>query len=263
MTTSTLAPPAPRRPREAAAGTDVSTSVGKALALLNTFTNGGSGVLGVSEIARRAGIAKSTAYRLLCILESHGLVEREGDRWLLGAHLFRLGNLVPVCRPRKLRDRALPHMQDLYEATHATIQLAVPYDVQVLYLEKIYGHNHLESPSAVGGLMPMYCTAVGKAILSRSEVDAVRAVIGAGLTPLTPRTITDPQQLLGELATARRVGFAVDRQEARLGLTCVGAPILEQGQVVGAISLSVPSGRLVPDRLVEAVKHAAALISRP
>ncbi|MDG4834306.1 IclR family transcriptional regulator [Solwaraspora sp. WMMD1047] len=263
MTTSTLVRPDARRPSGPADGTDVSTSVGKALALLNTFSNGTSGVLGVSEIARRAGVAKSTAYRLLCILESHGLVEREGDRWLLGAQLFRLGNLVPVCRPRKLRDRALPHMQDLYEATHATIQLAVPHGHQVLYLEKIYGHNHLDSPSTVGGLMPMYCTAVGKAMLSRADAQTVAEVVAGGLTPLTPRTITDPTRLANELATARRTGYAVDRQEARLGLTCVGAPILEHGVVTGALSLSVPAGRLVPDRSVEAVRHAAQLISRP
>lgn len=240
---------------------DTSTSVGKALSLLDAFLGSSHSALGVSEIARRAGVAKSTAHRLLAILESHGLVERSGDRWLPGAHLFRIGNAVPICRPRRLRDQALPHMQSLYVETHAMVSLAVRHHAQILYVEKLTSREWLDSPAAVGDCLPMHCTALGKAILAHSGPDLFDEVVAAGLRPRTTRTITTPDALAQELRQIRRAGFALDRQEARVGLVCAAVPIRREGRVSGALSLSFDVRRGLPQQYVPRLQRAAQAIS--
>src|SRR6478752_7730681 len=104
--------PGPHRP--AGALQDVSpegddrqmTSVGKALELLAAF-RGTIPELGVSELARRAGMPKSTAFRLLADLERAGFVARSGAKYRLGLSLFELGSRVGFCRPHGLRDVAI------------------------------------------------------------------------------------------------------------------------------------------------------------
>lgn len=240
---------------------DTSTSVGKALSLLNAFLGPNGAALGVSEIARRAGVAKSTAHRLLAVLESHGLVERAGDRWLPGAHLFRLGNTVSMCRPRRLRDQALPHMQVLSSETQAMVNLAVLHGPQVLYVEKLAPRGCVESPASIGGCMPVYCTAVGKAMLAFSPSAMFEAVAAAGMPALTTRTITSASRLAEDLATIRRVGFALDQQESKAGLACVAVPIRRQGRVIAGLSLSLDVRRGLPQQHVARLVRAAEAIS--
>jgi DNA-binding IclR family transcriptional regulator len=268
MTVTAPAPPARRSAplayRGARAENDVSTSVGKALSLLNAFLGTGNTVLGVSEIARRAGVAKSTAHRLLTVLETHGLVERAGQGWLPGTHLFRLGNTVAMCRPERLRDRALPFMQDLYTETQTVVNLCVLHDTQVLYVEKLVSREPLHSPARVGGCMPVYCTAVGKAMLAHSSAELFDRVTASGMAPLTTRTITTRDGLAAELAKVRRAGFALDQQESAVGLVCVAAPILRDGRMLGALSLSLNVRRGLPQhyvpRLLRATEALAELL---
>ena len=255
MTVLTQHPPAGAR-----LSGDTSTSVGKALSLLDAFL-GSSVALGVSEIARRAGVAKSTAHRLLTILEAHGLVERAGDRWLPGTRLFRIGNAVPICQPHRLRDQALPHMQGLYVDTHAMVNLAVLDGTQVLYVEKLASRESIDTPATVGGCMPIYCTALGKAMLAYSGPELFDNVVAAGLRPRTTRTITTAEALAAELSRIRRVGFALDQQESKVGLACVAAPILRDSRVLGAISLSLDARRGLPQQYVPRLQRAVQAIS--
>jgi DNA-binding IclR family transcriptional regulator len=241
---------------------DTSTSVGKALLMLDAFLGPGNAPLGVSEIARRAGVAKSTAHRLLAVLEEHGLVQRTGDQWLPGTHLFRIGNAVPMCRPHRLRDQALPHMQNLYLETHAMVNLAVLHGTQVLYVEKLASRRAVDSPAAVGACMPAHCTALGKAMLAHSGPELVDAVVAAGLRPRTTRTITSAAGLAAELDQVRRTGFALDRQEATVGLVCTAVPILRDGEVAGALSLSLDVRRGLAQQHVPRLRQAAQAIAR-
>ncbi|MDG4834361.1 IclR family transcriptional regulator [Solwaraspora sp. WMMD1047] len=242
--------------------TATATSVGKALAILNVFVGSTHTVLGVSEIARRADVAKSTAHRLLTLLEGHGMVERAGAGWLLGTHLFRLGNTVPLCRPDHLRDQALPIMQDLHLASEGMVNLGVPHDGQVLYVEKLAAREPLDSPAAVGGCQPMYCTALGKAMLAYSPDPLFEEVVTAGLRPRTTETITHPARLAHDLARVRRAGFAVDNQEAKVGLACIAAPVVRNGRVLAALSLSLPARHGVPVALTARVRAAAEALAR-
>lgn len=247
--------------RVTGADADIGTSVGKALALLSAF--GSDDALGVTELARRTGLSKSTAHRLLAVLEQWSLVDRQGSRYCLGTRLFELGHQVPHRRAPSLRDVALPYLEDLYELTHETVHLAVIDRTDVLYVEKLYGHNYATSPSKVGGRIPAYCAGLGKAILAFSSPALVRQVIAEGLRARTPYTIVVPSLLIDELREIRRQGVAFDREEVTLGLTCIAAPVLDvAGNAVAAVSVSGATRRFDPRSIARAVREAADAIGR-
>jgi DNA-binding IclR family transcriptional regulator len=190
-----------------------------------------------------------------------GALERRNGRYALGPRLFELGQLVS--RHRRLRDVALPYMQDLYGLTRETVQLAVLDGVDVLYVEIIHGHRRVSSPAWRGGRMPFHCTGPGKAIVAFSPPDLVGSVLARPLAPRTPRTITDRARLRVELARVRREGVAFDRGESERNLVCVAAPIVKaDGSALAAISVSMEHrSRVELERLAPVVKRAADAIS--
>jgi len=239
----------------------LSTSVGKALALLDALGSGAAS-LGVSELSRRADLPKSTAFRLLACLEEAGYVDRIGTEYCLGRRLFELGNQIAFCQPSGLRDAALPYLSELYERTHHTVHLAVLDGVDVLYLEKLYGHDPTKSPSHVGRRVPAACCGLGKAMLAFGSAKSVHEVIGRGLERRTPYTIADPKLFLDELKRVREDGVAYDREEVVLGLTCVAAPILKNDVAVAAVSVSGPTSRYDPATMANPVRRAANAIAQ-
>ncbi|MEU6645521.1 IclR family transcriptional regulator [Saccharomonospora sp. NPDC046836] len=234
------------------------SSVDKALAILTAFDRSHQ-VMGVSKVARRIGLPKSTTHRLLAVLVSWGLVSREGTMYSPGRKLMELSSLGQM---PTLRDIALPHLQDLYELTRQTVHLAVLDKSDVLYVEKLYGHNRVVTPSAVGGRVPASCAAIGKAMLAYSPED-VEAFEARPLPRLTSNSIAELRRLRLELEQVRLTGVAYDRQEAAAGLTCVAAPILTPArELIGGVSVAGPARSFVPSAFSVAVRTAAAQIAR-
>jgi DNA-binding IclR family transcriptional regulator len=222
--------------------------------------------MSVSEIAAKTGLHKSTAHRILIALEYNGIIQQNSQTgyYYLGLKLFKLGNQA-VARIN-LREIAKPHLITLMEETQESVHLAIPDDNQVLYLEKVEGPHALRMPSRVGRRIPMYCTSLGKAMLSCLGEDEIRQIIKSqDLRGYTPNTITKVDKLLTELRRVRKLGYAVDNEEIELGLTCVGAAIRNHaGEMVGAISIAGPSVRLRAARipaLAKAVMRVASAIS--
>jgi len=217
--------------------------------------------LGLAELARRAKLPKATTFRLTSQLVGLGALERNGDAYRLGLRLFELG--ATVARQRRLRDAALPFMEDLYEATHETIHLGVLAGLDVLYIEKIAGRRGSAVRTQVGTRKPLYCTALGKAILSHADPSLLEAVVDAGISRHSPHTLTSPHRLAEELSIAATDGVAYDREEYRLGTTCVASPLLDRGRLaVGALSVTGLTGRFYPERAAAAVRTAALGLSR-
>ncbi|MBA0045197.1 IclR family transcriptional regulator [Mycobacteroides sp. LB1] len=249
-----LAPPEPP-------DRDSSTSVAKALSLLSSFTPHHP-TMGVSEIARRAQLPKSTAHRLLAVLVNWGMVTKRGTEYSPGARLSELAALSSRPDTQELRRVALPHLLDLYERTHETVNLCVLAGTDVLYVDKIHGHNGVDSPACVGSRLPASNTAVGKALLSFSTPNTLARVAG-NLRPATSLSISSSSQLSRELESIRTLGVAYDRQEARPGLTCIAAPVRSwSGAVVAAISISGPVQRFRPPNAVSVIRAAAAGIAK-
>lgn len=234
--------------------------LGKVQRVLECFEADSSAVP-LNELMRRTGLAKGTVHRLATDLVSWGLLERGGGGYRLGLRLFELGQLVP--RQRILRETALPFMEDLYTATREIVHLGIVDGVDVLYIEKLIGHRTAQSPSRMGGRMPLYCTAIGKALLAFSPQELLDRVIERGLAARTPHTVVVPSVLSAQLGEARVHGFAQEREESAFGLGCVSAPVFGPGgHLVAGISVSTPTTRYRPERLAPAVRATAAALSR-
>lgn len=239
---------------------DAVSSTARIVALLGAFRPSDE-ALGVSELARRTGLPKSSVHRLTGHLVDHGLFEREGTSVRLGLKLFEIGQLA--ARQRGLADAARPHLADLREATRNTVHLAVLEGTEVVYLDILRGPDAPSLPSRVGGRFPAHATAVGKAILAFSHDDAVARVIGAGLPRVSTRTITSPAMLRRQLARVRQEGIAYEREESGVGVVCVASPLMDgSARAVAALSISGWSNRMRVDRLAPAVRTAALALSR-
>jgi DNA-binding IclR family transcriptional regulator len=217
--------------------------------------------LTLSGIVRRSGLPKTTVHRLLAELCRHGLLSYENHEYNIGQRIFELASLSPLTL--ELREIALPYMQDLYSVTEETVHLGIRDGHQVLYVDRIRGHREITPLGRIGSGMPLYCTALGKALLSHCPPSVVDAVVAEGLRPRTRYTITSSSRLRRELADALDRGIAYDREEAAIGLGCVAAPVLDAaGAAVAALSVSVPIARRRLDELASAVRTATLSISR-
>lgn len=236
-----------------------STPLERGVHVLQAFRPAG-GTLRLADIARRTGLPKSTAHRLVQQLVALSLLSRTDDGYALGLGLFELGELVPA--KLRLREAALPFMQDLYEATHQTVHLGIRDGFDVVYAEKIRGHAAIDVPSRVGGRLPLTSTGVGKTLLAFSEPALVDEVLRRPLRRLTNHSIGDPEQLRAELAEIRAAGVGFDRDEASLGVSCLAAPVFAGTETVAALSVAVPSPEYRPTHLAAAVRTASLALSR-
>jgi DNA-binding IclR family transcriptional regulator len=232
----------------------------RGIALLSAF-DADHGELGVTDLARRTGMAKSTVHRLAAELVRLEMLEPAGPRLRLGMRLFEMGQLVP--RQRTLREAALPFMEDLREATRNSVHLAVLEGVEVVYVEILKARGSRSLPSRVGGRLPAHATGVGKAILAFCPPETVTARIEAGLERLSPHTIVTPGALTRELRSIRDEGVSYDRQESDVGIVCAAAPVFgPDGTVQAALSVTGRAERLDVPRMAPAVRTAALALSR-
>lgn len=217
--------------------------------------------LGISEIARRTGLAKSTTARIVHDLADHKFLERNGEAFELGLRLFELGELAT--KPKDLKRLALAHMADLRSATGQTIHLAVLEEVEVVYIEILRSRSAPPLPSRVGGRMPAHATGVGKALLAFSDEDHIARRVNAGLAPIGPGTICDEEQFRAQLDRIRATGISYEQEESGAGVCCAAAPVLTaDGEAIAAISVSARVGMVNLARIGPAVRTAALALSR-
>ena len=232
----------------------------RVFAILDAFSSA-EPELTLAELAVRTAIPKSTVHRLAKILVEQRLLTRTGAGFSLGIRLFELGELVN--ERRDLRDASLPFLEELFELTHETIHLGVLDRNEVLYFVKIVGYRAFPLPTRTGGRWPLYASALGKVMLAFGPEDVLKVLPSVCLKPLTPYTIIDPHRLQRELAIVRRVGTAIESQEAVLGNACVAAPIFDaDGDLVAAVSVSGPPLRLRPAQRAPIVRRTAAKITQ-
>jgi DNA-binding IclR family transcriptional regulator len=131
-----------------------------------------------------------------------------------------------------------------------------------VYVAKLGGHRQAKAPSRLGGRMPLYATAIGKALLAHAPDDVRAQVLGGRLTRLAPRTITAPRVLERQLEKIIEEGVAFEFEESAVGIVCVGAPILDGSDaVVAAVSVAGPATRFRPPHHAASVRAAAAGIA--
>jgi IclR family acetate operon transcriptional repressor len=239
-------------------------SVDRAAALLLALGDS-QGQTGVTELARRLGLHKSTASRLLATLERRGLVEQdeESGKYRLGLVVIRLAERAG--RTLDLRSLALPELEHLARLTHETAGLGILDADQVRFVAQADGPSLIAVADWTGRSSSPHANASGKVLLASLAEREVLRIVRRGLTRYTDRTVTDLEPLLEELARARRRGYATTASELEQGLNAVAAPVLDaRGRVVAAVEIWGPTFRLSLRRLPELAGHArdtAAAIS--
>jgi IclR family acetate operon transcriptional repressor len=236
----------------------------KVLKILEVLHSNPSG-LQLKEIARQTAINKSTAYRFLAHLQTEGYLYRDDSgAYVIGPKLARMGSGINF--EESLRKMARPILQKLWVATGETVNLAVLDGQQILYLDVIESSHTFRLASQTGVRRPLYCTALGKAILSHLPEEETKELIGSlTFERLTPRTLNQPAKLKKDLVKSRLQGYALDNEEAVLGARCIAAPIFDANQkVIGAASVSGPLTRITTEKVTAfgaLVKEAAHSIS--
>jgi DNA-binding IclR family transcriptional regulator len=215
-----------------------------------------SPTLTLSQLTERTGLPKSTVHRMADQLVEYRWLERTATGYRLGIRFFEVGGLV--ANRSHLRERALPFLQDLQAATRHSVHLGILEGSDVVILEKIWGHGSPNLPTRVGGRMPAYCTAAGKALLAFAPEKVVESVIVQGLPRRTGRTIVVPELFRQELATVRTAHWALETEENVAGLRCVAAPIRGAGRAIAAVSVSGPAHKVEVSRVVPLVRRCAA-----
>lgn len=240
--------------------TDTVSVLDRVTAVFDAFGEHDEG-LGVSELARRANLPKSTVSRIAADLVDQRLLDRDGQLLYLGVRLFELGQTVQ--RPRLIRQRSLPVMKELRDVTRQTVHLGMLDGADIVIVAVLRGEQAAPSPVRVGSRHPAHATALGKAMLAHSSPDAVTRILSRGLEKRTPRTICDPAALQRELVDIRALGVAVEREESITGLTCTASPVIGHGGLPrAAISVAGPAADASPERAAPAVRAAAAALSR-
>lgn len=241
---------------------DDRTAVDKAISVLKAFGREAHLGIGVSELSRRAGLSKSTTFRVLGMLERNGVVDRAGTAYRLGRVVHELGASVESPKQDAVRDLLTPFLAELYVATHATVQLAMLAGPDVVYLNKLEGPQRLRTPSRIGGRMPAYCTAVGKTLLAADPLAADEA-LRAPRHAWTANTIVDEHDLVAELDRVRTTGVAIDRGESLEILSCIAVPVKANGgRVVAALSISGDARTFQPIRYERVLRSVAFSASR-
>lgn len=223
--------------------------------------------LGPTEIANQTGLDRSAVHRILSTLARDRLVERveANGTYRLGLGLAALG--LVAARRLDLRRTARPHLVALFARFSETVNLAVPDGDAVLYIDMIESRHSLRMAAVIGSRDALVTTALGKSILAFLPEDRLTALLErTSFVPRTPNSIRTPDALRRELARVRADGYALDPEQNELGAYCIGAPIFGlTGEVIGAVSISVPTVRLDEARKLEmiaAVKEAAGAISQ-
>lgn len=224
-------------------------SVDRAIEILKCFEP--DDALGITELSRQTGLHKSTVFGLVNTLAANHLLEKKpgSEKYRLGIELFRLGANVRS----GIREIGAPHIRQLVEITGETVNLVVPDGSDVVYIEKKESPHSMRICTSIGQRMPMYCTAVGKAILAHMRDEERDPIIrGMEFTPLTENTIRTREELLKQLKHVKNQGYALDEEELEYGLVCVAVAIVNKhSDPVAAISVSGPKQRMTETKLSE------------
>lgn len=232
-------------------------SVDRAVSVLEILARRGEA--GVTEIAAELGVHKSTAFRLVAVLESRGLVDQTADRgkYRLGFGIVRLAGAATVQLDLARESRVA--CEKLATDLGDTVNVAILDDGYAINISQARGTAAISSHNWIGQRTPVHATSSGKVLLAFQPDQVQDGILAGPLTRFTARTVTDGERLREELATVRERGWASTSEELEVGLNAVAAPIRTQdGAVVAAVSVSGPSYRLAENSFPDVAAHVVA-----
>ncbi len=219
-----------------------------------------------SRLARQLGVHRTRVFRILKTLERRGYVEAdpEGRGYRLGLKFLEIG--AQVRERLNLRRAAEPILMDLARRTGDVAHLLVLYGHSAVCIDRYQGDHMLQVAAPIGKPIPLHVGASPKILLAHlPEPERERILEEIELTPFTPNTITDRDELRRCLEEIRAQGYAVDEEDFEIGVYAVGAPVRDHsGRVVAGVTVTTPESRYSPQRrrqLIEMVVDAAGQIS--
>lgn len=240
------------------------SSVTTAIHLMKAFSEE-EAELGISELAKRLKIAKSTVHRLATALLDEGLLEQNPDsgRYRLGIGLFSLGSQVRARLDVAMEAKTV--LNDMRSKLGENARLAILNGRNVVFIHDFESAESVRLRSITGQFRPAHCTAEGVCLLAGLRAPALEAFLALPLAARTANTVTTPEILHERIRRAKRVGYATEDEECELGTRCIAAPVHQaDGRVIAAIGLAGPRLRLKKrnyPQLAEAVMAAAARLS--
>ncbi|WP_326836869.1 IclR family transcriptional regulator [Amycolatopsis rhabdoformis] len=234
------------------------STIDRLFTLLGVF-DGGERTL--AEIAALAGLPLTTAHRMLGALEAWGGVERTpSGSYRIGLRLWELSTRSAAAA--SLRELALPMMQDLYEITHANVQLVVRDDDTALVVERLAGLRSVPTSSEVGGRLPLHATAVGKVLLAHGPARLLTELGQRGLRRYTPYTLVMPGRLAASVGSTRETGLGTAHEELTLGAASIATAVTDAtGSVRAALGI-VTHSHIALARYESALRSAADGVSQ-
>lgn len=225
-------------------------SLDRAITLLNAVAAASGPDATATALAKRCGLNRATAWRLLTTLESHGMVDRDTHtgRYSIGLTVVELASSAGY---QGLVATARPVLERVCAETGETADLAIVRQTGLTYVDEV-------APSAIvaaqwlGRVVPLHATSTGKALLAWLPPEEVEHLLGGHLERFTDTTITDRRRLELELATTRQNGYGVCRGELESSLLGVSAPVLDgRGRPLAVVSIWGPRERVAESRLSE------------
>ncbi len=252
-----------RRTSATEAPVDTVQALDRGLRLLRLLSHQEQGAL-LTDLATELGLAASTTHRLLATLQQAGFAELEDETglWRVGVETVPVGSAY--LRGRDVVSLARPLMRQLTEASGETSNLAIRREAFAVYLSQVESRAMVRAFSRIGDRVPLTCSGVGLALLSRAEPEQLDQLVAeAGLPVKTGKSIGNRAQLDRALDDARRDGYVIDDEAQVPGMRCVAAPFFDTwGEVAAAISISGPSSRITPERLPELGRLVADTAAR-
>ncbi len=241
------------------------SSVAAAARILREFGKH-STQLGVTQLARRVGVGKSTAHRVIWTLVEEGLLEKVEETGLFRLTAAMRGLGASAETAQRLHEAATLPLDQLRSQTSGTLHLAILDGTDVLYVERREGPGAITLFRGVGARNAAHVTSTGKVLLAFLPTEhQERTVAGLRMRPKTPRTITSRADFLVELSKVRRQGYAENRGESEPGVCSIAAPIRDPlGWVVAAVSVAEQVDDVAAGlpHLARSVVETALLISK-
>jgi DNA-binding IclR family transcriptional regulator len=237
------------------------------LRILESFDREAVDEMSLSEMARRIGVSRSSAFRLVHTLHRLGYLEREDEtkNYRLGARVMSLG--YSFLASKDIAELARPDLQRLRAQTHCSTHLAILDGAEVIYIARFAAHKPVSAMIAVGARVPAHATTMGRIILANKPVAYVHEqYAGRPLAKFSDQTPLTLEALLATLEEDRRRGYVISHSNFEAGIASIAAPVFDaKGDVAGAINVSTPENAIDPARfdseVCEALRAAARRIS--
>lgn len=235
-------------------------SLDRAFDLLELLCRSSNG-LTITELSAETGLHKSTVHRLLAAMCARGYVQHDmsSSAYHAGMRLCEMSGYV--IENLDITERARKPLENLRRISGETVHLVVREESEIVYIQKVESkHSVIRMFTRIGMRRPLYCTGVGKAILSTlsdEEIDMIWK--SSEIEKYTAHTIVQKKDFMREITMARKQGFAQDNEEIELGVRCIAAAITDySGRASYAISISAPLSRMSDERVETLRKPLAA-----